>query len=200
VLLGGQAEMFGFIVDYWIPALEGASGLFDIGNIHSISNDDSFFSGQHRNFLDAFGYSTTFWVTEAEVGAIPGSSRSEDELAQPAFTGSVISFLYGAEVVVKAGASYGRPRVSQAIRDAWEVVVDAIGEFEAVTPLSSTSTRFDMLDDSIVYALWNGSVLSSEVVGLVRIVRYDGLEASVNATTIDAASASLPIFVMLSQS
>jgi hypothetical protein len=79
-------------------------------------------------------------------------------------------------------------------------VVDAIGEFEAVTPLSSTSTRFDMLDDSIVYALWNGSVLSSEVVGLVRIVRYDGLEASVNATTIDAASASLPIFVMLSQS
>jgi len=201
VLLGGQAGMFGFMVDYWIPVLEGASGLFDIGNIHSISSDDSFFSGQYRNFLDAFDYSTTpFWVTEAEIGAMPGSSRSEDELAQLAFTGSVISFLYGAEVVVIAGAAYGRPRVSQAIRDAWEAVVDAVGVFDAVTPLSSTSARFDMPDGSTVYALWNGAVLPSEVTGLVRVVRYDGLEASVDTATIDAASASLPIFVMVSQS
>jgi|TARA_B100001079_G_C16203813_1_gene422673 hypothetical protein len=79
-------------------------------------------------------------------------------------------------------------------------VVDAVGEFETVTPLSSTSAHFDMLDGSTVYTLWNGTVLSSEVAGLVRIVRYSGLEASVDAATIDAASASLPIFVVLSQS
>lgn len=50
-----------------------------------------------------------------------------------------------------------------------------------------------MSDGTFVYALWDGAALPDSVTGPVRTVRYDGLEAEVDASEVDT---TLPILVV----
>ena len=195
VLLGGQAGMCDFMVEYWEPVLEGAHGFFDVGNIHSISSSATFFSGEYRAFLDRLGHQARpFWVTEAEIGERSLRGGSEEELAQIAFTGSVASFVNGAEVVIVAGAAYGHPRVPQMVRETWEVVISTIENFDIVTDLTESSTRFDMPDGTTVYAIWDGAGLPTEVTGSVLTRRYDGVETTLDASQVTSES---PTFALV---
>ena len=195
VLLGGQAGMFDFMVDYWEPVLKEAHGLFDVGNIHSISRSDTFFSAEYRTFLDGLGHQARpFWITEAEIGDGSLRGRSEEELAQIPFMGSVTSFINGAEVIIIAGAAYGHPRVPQMVRETWEVVVSTVGDFETVTGLTESSARFDMPDRTTVYAIWNGAGLPTEVTGSVLTRRYDGVETILDASQVVS---EFPTFVLV---
>jgi len=195
VLLGGQAGMFDSMKDYWKPVLEGAHGFFDVGNIHSISSSDTFFSREYRDFLNRLDHEVKpFWVTEAEIGKGRGQNQSEEELAQIAFTGSVTSFVNGAEVVIIAGAAYDHPRVSEKVREAWEVAVTTIGDFETVFSLSESSARFDMPDGVTIYAIWDGAGLPDEVTGVVLTRRYDGVEDHLEASEVVS---ELPTFVLV---
>jgi hypothetical protein len=194
VLLGGQAGMFDFMVEYWEPVLEGADGFFDVGNIHSIQADDAFNSDQYRDFLNRLGHEAKpYWITEAKVGKL-GWARSEDENAQVAFTGSVASFLNGAEVVIIAGAAYGGPTDSPEVRDTWEVVVSTIGDFQTVTRLTETSAKFDLPGGTTVYALWDGALLPADVSGSVLTRRYDNVETNLEASLVESV---LPTFVLV---
>ncbi|HAW89720.1 MAG TPA: hypothetical protein DCX61_03580, partial [Gemmatimonadetes bacterium] len=179
----------------WEPVLEGAHGFFDVGNIHSISSSDTFFSTEYRVFLDRLGHQARpFWVTEAEIDKGRGQDRSEEELAQVVFTGSVTSFVNGAEVVIIAGAAYGHPRVPKKVREAWEVAVSTIGDFETVLSLSEGSARFEMPDGVAVYAIWDGAGLPDEVTGGVLTRRYDGVEEHLDASQVVS---ELPTFVLV---
>ena len=133
-------------------------------------------------------------MTEAEIDTGRGQDRSEEELAQVVFTGSVTSFVNGAEVVIIAGAAYGHPRVPEKVREAWEVAVSTIGDFETVLSLSEGSARFEMPDGVVVYAIWDGAGLPDEVTGGVLTRRYDGVEEHLDASRVVS---ELPTFVLV---
>ncbi|HJM88191.1 MAG TPA: hypothetical protein QF624_01030 [Dehalococcoidia bacterium] len=195
VLLGGQAGMFDSMVEYWEPVLQGAHEFFDVGNIHSISSSNTFFSAEYRAFLDRHGHQEKpFWVTEALIGERSLRGGSEEELAQIAFTGSVVAFVNGAEIVIIAGAAYDRPKVSQKVRETWEVVISTIGNFESITGLTENSSRFDMPDGTTVYAIWGGAGLPAEVTGTVLTRLYDGSETTLDASLV---TAEIPTFVLI---
>ena len=88
----------------------------------------------------------------------------------------------------------GLTKVPQSVLDAWEVIDTTIAAFRAVEPLGASSTRFTMDDRTTVYALWDGATLPDQVSGPVRTIRYDGLEAEVDASEIDS---TLPVLVIV---
>jgi len=195
VLLGGQAGMFDSMVEYWEPILQEAHEFFDVGNIHSIRSSNTFFSAEYRAFLDRHGHQEKpFWVTEALIGESSLQGGSEEELAQIAFTGSVVSFVNGAEVVIIAGAVYDRPKIPQNVSETWETVISTIGNFESVTGLAENSTRFDMPNGATVYAIWAGAGLPADVTGTVLTRLYDGSEATLDASLV---AAEVPTFVLI---
>ncbi len=200
VILGGQAGMLDHMIRYWEPILAAATreDMFDVGNIHSISSSDTFSSAEYREFLNEHGHAAKpYWITEAEIGISPGLSRPVSELAQIPLIGSVTSFVNGAEKILIAGAAYGGPRIPVEVRESWEVVVATIGDFSKVTGLSENSALFVMPNDSVIYALWDGAKLPTEVTGQVLVRRFDGLEQTIDASLIDA---NIPMFVMTEES
>jgi len=194
VLPAGQAGMHESAADFWQPILEEGNEFFDVGNIHSISSSDIFFSEEYRNYLDDFGHQTKpFWVTEAVVGERLLKDRSEEKIAEIPFTGSVTSFVNGAEVVIAAGLAGGN-KSPQKVLDAWNVVISTIGDFEMFESLTATSVRFDMRDGKTIYALWEGAELPEDVIGVVVARRYDGIETVLDASQVDS---DLPTFVII---
>jgi len=192
VLLAGQAGMHDQFLPYWEPVLSGAAGLFDLGNIHSIKSSDTFFAADYRSLIDATGHGDrAFWITEAYVGDRGGLGRSDDELAKVTITGAVTAFSEGAEMIIVAGLT----KVPQSVLDAWDVVDATIAAFQTVESLTVSSSLFTMSDGTFVYALWDGAALPDSVTGPVRTVRYDGLEAEVDASEVDT---TLPILVVVS--
>lgn len=197
VLLGGQAGMQKEMAEFWEPILVQASNqnLFDIGNIHSITSSDTFFSQKYREFLNSHGYEAKpFWITEVEINSSPRRQRSVLELELLPFTGSVTSFLNGAEKIIIAGAAYGGPRIPEEVRNSWEVVVRAIGNFETVVRISETSALFSNSDGTKVYALWGGATLPKEVFGNVKVTAYDGAEQVMDAKLV---TSDTPVFVYI---
>ena len=197
VFLGGQAGMRDPTVEFWEPVLEGASGFFDVGNIHSIRTSETFYSEEYRAFLDRFGHEAQpFWITEAMIDDTtrPRPGQSDDERAQIALTGSVTSFLNGVEVILIAGMAYDDPKNSEKVQEAWEVVVSTIDLFQTVTPITETSARFEMPDGMTVYAIWDGAGLPADVTGSVLTRRYDGVEANLDASQV---TSELPTFVLV---
>ena len=197
VFLGGQAGMRDPTVEFWEPVLEGASGFFDVGNIHSIRTSETFYSEEYRAFLDRFGHEAQpFWITEAMIDDTtrPRPGQSDDERAQIALTGSVTSFLNGVEVILIAGAAYADPKNSEKVQEAWEVVVSTIDLFQTVTPITETSARFEMPDGMTVYAIWDGAGLPADVTGSVLTRRYDGVEANLDASQV---TSEMPMFVLV---
>jgi len=192
VLLAGQAGIHDQFLPYWEPVLSGAAGLFDLGNIHSIKSSDTFFAADYRSLIDATGHGDrAFWITEAYVGDRGGLGRSDDELAKVTITGAVTAFSEGAEMIIVAGLT----KVPQSVLDAWDVVDETIAAFQTVESLTVSSSLFTMSDGTFVYALWDGAALPDSVTGPVRTVRYDGLEAEVDASEVDT---TLPILVVVS--
>jgi len=125
------------------------------------------------------------------VGDRGGLGRSDDELAKVTITGAVTAFSEGAEMIIVAGLT----KVPQSVLDAWDVVDETIAAFQTVESLTVSSSLFTMSDGTFVYALWDGAALPDSVTGPVRTVRYDGLEAEVDASEVDT---TLPILVVVS--
>jgi len=191
VFPAGQAGMHESAADFWQPILEEGNEFFDVGNIHSISSSDTFFSEEYRNYLNDFGHQTKpFWVTEAAVGERLLKDRSEEEIAEIPFIGSVTSFVNGAEVVIAAALN----KSPQKVLDAWNVVISTIGDFEMFESLTATSVRFDMRDGKTIYALWGGAKLPEDVVGAVVARRYDGIETVLDVSQVNS---DLPMFVII---
>ena len=80
------------------------------------------------------------------------------------------------------------------VRETWEVVISTIGDFDTVTGLTESSTRFDMPDGTTVYAIWDGAGLPAEVTGSVLTRHYDGVEATLDASQVASES---PTFVLV---
>ena len=191
VFPAGQAGMHESAADFWQPILEEGNEFFDVGNIHSISSSDTFFSEEYRNYLNDFGHQTKpFWITEAAVGERLLKDRSEEEIAEIPFIGSVTSFVNGAEVVIAAALN----KSPQKVLDAWNVVISTIGDFEMFESLTATSVRFDMRDGKTIYALWGGAKLPEDVVGAVVARRFDGIETVLDASQVNS---DLPMFVII---
>ena len=179
VLLGGQAGMQSQFVDYWQPILRGASGYFDVGNIHSISSSDlDFFATEYRTFLDENGFHRTdFWVTEALVGTPRGDQKlSEDQLARRTMTGYASSFAAGADVIFNVGGHDPTGGPGNLSAKTVELMARTLGEFNVVSQLADNLIEFEMPDGSTVFVLWDDAVLPSTVSGKVTVIDYLGNE------------------------
>lgn len=196
VLPAGQAGMQPTFVEFWEPVLAGAKGFFDIGNIHSISSSDDFFSTQYRSWLANQGYpSMPYWITEALVGRRPQSHQqalSADELAQLTFTSYASAFAAGANVIFNVGGHdpTGGPGLASAAT--FQLMARTIPDFTRATALTNASVRFDMPDDSVIYALWDGASLPDTVLGTIEVTTYDGTTTRVERADLDSAR---PVFV-----
>jgi len=168
-------------VTYWRPILEGAGGLFDLGNVHSIGSSDVFFAPEYRAWLDELGYADKgYWITEALVGVSsqPGAPQlGEDELARLTLASYATAFGHGAEVVIWVGGHDPSGGPGEASERTFLLLANTIGDFTAATLLTENGVRFDMPDGRVVYALWDGATLPPEVTGTVKALTYAGEEA-----------------------
>jgi hypothetical protein len=193
VLPAGQSGMHADATDYWDDVIKKIDGYFDLGNIHSISSDDEFWSEDYREYLDDNDYeSVDFWVTEALVGSNP-DALSDDELAQLTFTGYANAFANGATVVFNVGAHDPTGGPGDDSEDTFVLMAEVIGKWESVERLSDSSVKFE-LADSVVYALWDNASLPASVDVVVSIVEYDGDQYENDAESVDT---SIPKFVIV---
>ena len=195
VLTGGQAGMQASFADYWRPVLQGASGLFDAGNIHSIRSSDLYFAPEYRGFLDSLGYAgKPFWVTEAQAGRmVPGgSSPSADELARLAFTGTAGALAYGASIVFDVGQNAPNS-AGAAATTAFRLLANNAGNFTRADWAGVSSVRFEMPDGRRVYALWNSARLPTAVTGAVTVITYAGAQSQQDSTGVIASVPSLVV-------
>ena len=191
VLSGGQAGMQSKFVDYWQPILRGASGYFDVGNIHSISSSDlDFFASEYRDFLDENGFgSTEFWVTEALVGTPPREQKlSEDQLARRTMTGYASSFAAGADIIFNVGGHDPTGGPGSLSEKTVEVMAQTLGEFIRVSPLDDNLIEFEMPSGSTVFVLWDNAVLPPSVSGEVTVIDYLGNENIEEAIEVSGSS------------
>ena len=191
VLSGGQAGMQSKFVEYWQPILRGASGYYDLGNIHSISSSDlDFFASEYRDFLDENGFgSTEFWVTEALVGTPPREQKlSEDQLARRTMTGYASSFAAGADIIFNVGGHDPTGGPGSLSEKTVEVMAQTLGEFIRVSPLDDNLIEFEMPSGSTVFVLWNNAVLPPSVSGEVTVIDYLGNENIEEAIEVSGSS------------
>jgi hypothetical protein len=198
VFTAGQAGMRSQSVTYWRPILEGADGLFDLGNMHSIGSSDGFFALEYRAWLDELGYADKgYWITEAlvGVGSQPGALQlDEDELAQITLVSYATAFGYGAEVVIRVGGHDPSGGPGEASKQTFLLLANTIGDFTAAILVAENAVRFDMPDGRVVYALWDGATLPPEVTGTVKEITYAGEEAQHDAAEVVS---SVPILVVM---
>ena len=196
ILSGGQAGMRSQFVDYWQPVLEGAGSYFDAGNVHSIGSDQEFFAPGYRAFLDSLGYEARpFWVTEALVGTPPGGPRlGEDGLARITLTGYASALAAGAQVIINVGAHDPTGGPGQASEETFLLMARTVNDFTSVTMLAENIVRFDMPDDRIVFALWDGAGLPQDVIGQVNVITYSGEESISDASTV---TSTVPVLVVV---
>ena len=190
VLTGGQAGMQVDFVDFWRPILESAGNTFDVGNIHSIGSDQSFFSDDYRGFLDETGHSDKgFWVTEALVPtrAEPGQmAPTRDELAQNTLIGFVTALADGASRIFNVGPHDPTGGPGPESDAAYLLLARTVSDFASTTWTSNSSVRFDMPDGRVVHALWDGANLPASIAGTVQTVSYDGTSGTTDAATFTA--------------
>ena len=191
VLTGGQAGMQPEFTDFWRPVLLEAGGSFDIGNIHSIGSDSSFFSAPYREFLDSYGHADIpFWVTEALLPTMPEffgqRAPTGDQLARDTFTGFASALADGADRIFNVGPHDPTGGPGPESDAAFELLARSIGGFSSALRLSPSSTRFNLGDGTVVYVIWNGSGLPADVTGEVMTTGYDGATATVDASTFRA--------------
>ena len=191
VLTGGQAGMQPEFTDFWRPVLLEAGGSFDIGNIHSIGSDSSFFSAPYREFLDSYGHADIpFWVTEALLPTRPEffgqRAPTGDQLARDTFTGFASALADGADRIFNVGPHDPTGGPGPESDAAFELLARSIGGFSSALRLSPSSTRFDLPDGTITYVLWDGSGLPADVTGEVMTTGYDGATATADASTFRA--------------
>ena len=190
VLTGGQAGMQPDFVDFWRPVLESAGNTFDVGNIHSIGSDQSFFSADYRGFLDETGHSDKgFWVTEALVPTAPEPGEmapTRDQLAQNTMTGFVTALADGASRIFNVGPHDPTGGPGPESDAAYLLLARTVSDFTSATWTSNTSVRFEMPDGRVVHVLWNGANLPASIVGTVETATYDGISGSADATTFTA--------------
>ena len=187
VLLGGQAGMQSKFVDYWKPIIRGASGYFDIGNIHSISSRDlDFFASEYREFLDDNAFERTrFWVTEALVGIPPGEQKlTDDELARRTMTGYASSFAAGADVIFNVGGHDPTGGPGRLSAKTVELMAQTLGTFNTVFQLGDNLVEFEMPNGNSVFVLWDNAVLPPTVRGKVTVIDYLGNENIEEATEV----------------
>jgi hypothetical protein len=198
VFTAGQAGMRPQSVTYWRPILEGADGLFDLGNVHSIGSSDVFFAPEYRVWLDELGYADkSYWITEALVGRMGPLGQpqpDEDELARLTLASYATAFGYGAEVVIRVGGHDPSGGSGEASEQTFLLLANTIGDFTAATLLAENVVRFDMPDGRVVYALWDGATLPPEVTGAVKEITYAGEEAQHDAAEVVA---SVPTLVVM---
>jgi hypothetical protein len=199
VLTGGQAGMQIPFADFWRPVLLEAGGSFDIGNIHSIGSDESFFSAEYRAFLDSTGHpDVPYWVTEALLPTrpMPGQKApTPDQLARNTIIGFAAALADGADRIFNVGPHDPTGGPGPESDAAFELLARSIGEFTTSSRLSPSSTRFDLPDGTVVYVLWGGSYLPADVTGQVITTRYDGTAGTADASTFRA---DVPMLVWVS--
>ncbi len=191
VLPAGQAGMHASSVAYWDDVLGEINGVFDIGNIHSISSSNVFWSDDYRDYLDDFGYANTdFWVTEALVGDF-SQNLSDDDAAQLTFTSYVNAFANGASVIFNVGAHDPTGGPGEASEETFEMMAAFIGAFSRVERIDDTTVLFQLPDGTTVYAIWDGASLPNGVTGTMSVLEYDGdsYEAEAREMTAD-----IPLF------
>ena len=182
-------------VEFWEPVLAGATGFFDIGNIHSISSSDDFFSTQYRSWLTDQGYpSTPYWITEAGIPTRPRPGESpptEDDLAKMVFTSFAAAFGEGADVIIKIhrGSAAGT-----AAYETYLLMARTVGDFTTATRLGKNTVRFEMPDGRTVYLLWGNTRLPPEVTGTVIVVTHAGEESQEDASSV---AGQVPILVIV---
>ncbi|MEC8970046.1 MAG: hypothetical protein VX808_02755 [Actinomycetota bacterium] len=190
VLTGGQAGMQTDFVDFWRPVLESAGNTFDVGNIHSIGSDQSFFSADYRGFLDETGHSDKgFWVTEALVPTAPEPGEmapTRDQLAQNTMTGFVTALADGASRIFNVGPHDPTGGPGPESDAAYLLLARTVSDFTSATWTSNSSVRFDMPDGRVVHVLWNGANLPASIAGAIETVSYDGTSDSTDAATFTA--------------
>ena len=197
VLTGGQAGMQPPFTDFWTPVLESATGLFHVGNIHSISSDHSFFSDDYRALLDETGHAgAEYWITEALVSTWPEPPSSMrptgDELGQKTFTGFATAFADGASRIFNVGPHDPTGGPGPESDSAFLLLAETVGDFTSASWAGESLVRFDMPDGRTVYLAWGGAGLPDTVTGVVETVGYDGTAGSADAT---GFSASVPTLV-----
>ena len=190
VLTGGQAGMQPEFTDFWRPVLLEAGGSFDIGNIHSIGSDASFFSAPYRAFLDSTGHADIpYWVTEALLPTMPAPGQrapTPDQLARDTFTGFASALADGADRIFNVGPHDPTGGPGPESDAAFELLARSIGGFSSASRLSPSSTRFNLPDGTVTYLLWNGSGLPADVTGEVMTTGYNGTTATADASTFRA--------------
>ena len=190
VLTGGQAGMQADFVDFWRPVLGSAGNTFDVGNIHSIGSDRSFFSDDYRGFLNETGHSDKdFWITEALVPTAPEPGQiapTPDELAQNTVTGFVTALADGASRVFNVGPHDPTGGPGPESDAAYLLLARTVSDFTSATWTSDSSVRFEMPDGRVVHVLWNGANLPASIAGAVETVSYDGTSDSTDAATFTA--------------
>ena len=196
VLLGGQAGMQSQFVDYWLPIVRGASGYFDIGNIHSISSNDlDFFASEYRTFLDENGFGTTdFWVTEALIGTPPGTQKlTDDQLARRTMAGYASSFAAGADMIFNVGGHDPTGGPGSLSAKTVELMAQTLGEFSAVSQLDDNLVEFKMPNANSVFVLWDNAGLPPNVSGKVTVIDYLGNENIEEAFEVTGSSPKMAI-------
>ena len=182
--------------DFLSPVLESAGNTFDVGNIHSIGSDQSFFSDDYRDFLDETGHSDKgFWVTEALVPTAPEPGEmapTRDQLAQNTMIGFVTALADGASRIFNVGPHDPTGGPGPESDAAYLLLARTVSDFTSATWTSNTSVRFEMPDGRAVHVLWNGANLPASIAGTVMTVNYEGTTVATDAT---AFTADVPTLV-----
>lgn len=192
ILPAGQSGMMHETETYWDTVLATTKDAFDIGNIHSISASDVFWSDSYQTYLNGKGLAhRDYWITEALVGSMQQPNQSDDALARLAFTGYVNAFANGADVIFDVGNHDPTSSFGTSYAEAFDVLVDTIGEFETVERITDRSAQFTLGSGEVVYAIWDGGRLPDHVSGEMTVVEYDGTMYPRSAGTI---TGTVPLF------
>ena len=192
VLFAGMSGMNMSSIGYWRGVFFTERVRGDIGNIHSISASEHFFSKEYSDFWKGVGRENNpFWVTEALVGS-QEVNWDEDMKAQKTFTGYVEAFANGAEKIFNVGKNDPTGGPGEKAEQTFELLVKTLDGFETVERLSEHSVKF-IMPKQTVYALWNGASISENIKGKVDVISYDGTRQRMNVNEVDATK---PLFII----
>ncbi|MBI2475341.1 hypothetical protein HYV69_02855 [Candidatus Uhrbacteria bacterium] len=192
VLFAGMSGMEMSSINYWRGVFFTERTRGDIGNIHSISASDQFFTKEYNDFWKGVGRDTqSFWVTEALVGSLD-VNWDEDMKAQKTFIGYVSAFANGAEKVFDVGKNDPTGGPGEKAEQTFELLIKTIDGFDTVERLSEHAVKFT-IGKKTVFALWNGASVPEEIKGKVEVIYYNGTKNRMNVSEVDTTK---PLFII----
>ena len=177
-------------IEYWRPIMEGGTGYFDVGNMHSLKGDDDFRASEYRDFLDEYGAGNKpFWITEAGV-FVAGKALEQEELSKITIPNYASAFAQGAQRIFRLNRGHS----SGQVLETYLLMARTIGDFVTATHVADNLVQFDMPDGSTVFAIWDGGTLPVEATGEVKAITYKGTESNLDAS---AVIAEVPTLVVI---